>query len=115
MFQTLTQLIGFCCILAAWWYDGQVHEYTYYIAVASLIGYFYRMPGQVLDMLTYVVTGATHVMGLYKESYEANERKHGAPILRLWTLFILVVIVPLIAWFYYGVLTGLLASSHFLK
>ena len=109
MFQALTQFIGFCCVLAAWWYDGQVHQYTYYIALAALVSYFYKLPGGALDMLTYAVTGAVHVMGSYKESFEANERKNGAAIMRLWTLFVLVVFVPLTAWFYYSVLTDLLA------
>lgn len=108
MFQGLTQFIGLCCVLAVWWYDGQVHEYTRYIALASLIAYFYKLPGSVLDMFTYVVTGATLVMGSYKESFAANERKNGAAIVRLWTLIVLIVFVPLIAWFYYSVLTGLL-------
>ena len=110
MFQGVTQFIGFCCVLAAWWYDGQVHEYTYYIALASLVSYFYKLPGQVLDLLTYGVTGATHVMGLYKENYEANERKNGVATARLGALFVVVVVTPFVAWFYYSVLTDLLAT-----
>lgn len=110
MFQALTQLIGFCCVLAAWWYDGQVHEYTYYIAVVGLLNYFYALPGATLDMLVYVVTGYTGVMGSWAGVFKRAEDQDGAAMNRLTTFLSLLVPLPLVTWFYYSVLTDLLAS-----
>jgi len=113
MFQTLTQFIGFCCVLAAWWYDGQVHEYTYYIAVAGLVQYFYLLPGSTLDMLVYVVTGSTGAMGSWAPYFRKAEDEDGAATNRLTTLLSLLIPMPLVTWFYYSVFTDLWAMRGF--